>query len=192
MRCLPIVDAFPDTFRSHTTCVSGGRANTLGFDRGHASGDSGAVLALARSEAFSRLSILALLLLTSRARIVITAFIWHIFVVAVMPPGLPAPRIQFFAAAMNIAPVIGLFLLCSRVDRLATLLIVLPMAVMLVIGVYEHFLNSGPGNVFNLPASEWALSFRVSAVLLVVLEALGCWIGARVWSLQKHKPISSH
>jgi hypothetical protein len=33
-------------------------------------------------------------------------------------------------------------------------------------------------NVFSLPASEWALSFRVSAVLLVVLEALGCWIGA--------------
>jgi hypothetical protein len=109
-----------------------------------------------------------------------------------MPPGLPAPQILFVATAMNIAPVFGLLLLLwGRVDRLAAVLIVLPMAVMLVIGVYEHFLSSGPGNVFSLPASEWALSFRLSAVLLVVLEALGCWIGPRVWSLQKHKPTSS-
>ena len=60
------VDAFPDPFRSPATCVSG-RADTLGFDRRHASGDLGAVLALARSETFPRLSIFALLLLPSRA-----------------------------------------------------------------------------------------------------------------------------
>jgi hypothetical protein len=29
------VDAFPDPFRSRATCVSGGRAYTLGFDRSH-------------------------------------------------------------------------------------------------------------------------------------------------------------
>jgi hypothetical protein len=51
------------------------------------------------------------------------------------------------------------------------------------IGVYEHFLSSGPGNVFSLPASEWALSFRVSAVLLVVLEAF--WTVGSVRGLQR-------
>ena len=45
---------------------------------------------------------------------------------------------------MNIAPVFGL-LLWGRVDQLAAVLIVLPMAVMLVVGVYEHFLSSAPG-----------------------------------------------
>ena len=59
-RCVP--------FRSPATCVSG-RADTLGFDRRHASGDSDAVLALARSETFPRLSNFALLLLPGRARI---------------------------------------------------------------------------------------------------------------------------
>jgi hypothetical protein len=34
-RCLPIVDAFPDPFRSPATCVSR-RTDTLGFDRRHA------------------------------------------------------------------------------------------------------------------------------------------------------------
>jgi hypothetical protein len=64
-----MVDAFPDPFRSPAACVSG-RADIFGFDRSHASGDSGAVLALARGETFPRLSIFALLLLPGRARIV--------------------------------------------------------------------------------------------------------------------------
>ena len=46
-------------FRSPATCVSG-RADALGFGRRHASGDSGAVLALARGETLPRLSIFAL------------------------------------------------------------------------------------------------------------------------------------
>ena len=64
------MDAFPGPFRSPTSCVRG-RADTFGFDRSHASGDSGAVLALARSETFPRLCILAILLFLRRARIVI-------------------------------------------------------------------------------------------------------------------------
>jgi hypothetical protein len=55
-------------FRRPTTCVSG-RADALGFDRSHASGDSDAVLALARSETFPHLSIFALLLLLGQARV---------------------------------------------------------------------------------------------------------------------------
>ena len=65
-----MVDAFPDPFRSPATCASG-RADTLAFDRRHASGDSDAVLALARSETVPRLCILAILLFLRRARIVI-------------------------------------------------------------------------------------------------------------------------
>jgi hypothetical protein len=47
------------------------RADTLGFGRRHASGDSDAVPALARSETLPRLSIFALLLLLGQARVVV-------------------------------------------------------------------------------------------------------------------------
>jgi hypothetical protein len=118
----------------------------------------------------------------------VVTFIWHLFIVAETPPGLPAPQVLFIAAVVNITPVIGLILLWLQVDRPAAVLVVLPMAVVLVIGVYEHFVNAGPGNVFSLPASEWALSFRASAILLVVLELFGCGLGARMWSPQMHEP----
>ena len=76
--------SFPDPFRSPATCVSA-RADTLGFDRRHASGASDVVFALARSETLPRLSIFALLLLPSRARLVII----HILSLPLLRRGAP-------------------------------------------------------------------------------------------------------
>lgn len=80
--------------------------------------------------------------------------------------------------AVIITPVIGLILLWRRVNVAAAILVVIPMTVTLVISAYKHFMSSGPGNAFRFPTAERALFFRASAVLLVILEALGCGIGA--------------
>lgn len=133
------------------------------------------------------LSLLATLVIIAHA----IAFIWHLFVAAKIPPGLPGQLVLFVAVAVNAAPVVGLTLLLLRIYRLAAVLIFLPMALMLVLGAYEHFLSFGPNSVFDIPDSEWAWSFRVSAILLVILELLGCWIGVRSWSLQLHTQISA-
>jgi hypothetical protein len=47
-------------------------ADTLAFGRRHASGDSGAVLALARGETFPRLSVFTLLLLLGQTFVVLS------------------------------------------------------------------------------------------------------------------------
>jgi len=56
-------------------------------------------------------------------------------------------------------------------------MVAVPLAVALVIGAHSHFLSFGTDNVFRLPPGEFRLSYQISAVLLVSLEALGCWIG---------------
>jgi uncharacterized membrane protein len=60
-------------------------------------------------------------------------------------------------------------------------LLFLPLAVGLLIGGNEHFVTPGPLNVFYMAATPWALPFRVTAVLLLVLEVLGCWIAVQAF-----------
>jgi hypothetical protein len=120
------------------------------------------------------------------------AFIWHLFVVSKIPPGLPSQQILFVAIAVNATPVIGLIFLLRRDDRLAAVLIFLPMAFVFAIGAREHFLNFGPSSVFGASDPEWAWSFRASAILLIILEILGCWVGVRLWLPQMQKQTSDY
>lgn len=128
----------------------------------------------------SELSLLATTIILAH----VAVFIWHLFVAANIPPGLPDVQILTVAIAINAAPIIGLILLLLRIYGLAAILIFPPMALTFAIGAYEHFASFGPNSVFGIPASAWASSFRVTAVLLIILELLGCWIGARSWMLQ--------
>lgn len=128
----------------------------------------------------SELSLLATTIIIAH----MVVLIWHLFIAANIPPGLPTIKILTVAIAINLASVIGLILLLLQIYRLAAILIFPPMALTLVIGAYEHFASFGPNSVFGIPASERAPSFRATAVLLIILELLGCWIGARSWVLQ--------
>jgi hypothetical protein len=49
----------------------------------------------------------------------------------------------------------------------------------IVIGGYEHFLRAGPDNVLAMMSGPWSAPFRLSAVLLVLLDALGFYVGLR-------------
>jgi hypothetical protein len=47
-------------------------------------------------------------------------------------------------------------------------------------GLITHFFSAGPDNVFRIAAGALTWSFRVSAVLLVVLETVGCWLAVAI------------
>jgi hypothetical protein len=108
------------------------------------------------------------------------AAIWHLFLVVKVQPGFPgfAPPLLIL---VNLMPVAGLVAFAKGFLKLAGCMITLPLAVALVIGTYAHFLSPGEDNIFRMPPADLRLPFQVSAVLLVVLEALGCWIGIRIF-----------
>ena len=94
------------------------------------------------------------------------AAIWHLFLVVKVQAAFPAfaPPLLIL---VNLIPVASL--------------VAFPLAVALVIGIYAHFLSPGADNIFRMPPGDLRLPFQVCAVLLVVLEALGCWIGIRIF-----------
>ena len=67
-------------------------------------------------------------------------------------------------------------------SKLASGMVSIPLGVALVIGAYSHFLSPGADNVFRMPPGEFILVYQISAVLLVILEALGCWLGVRMFT----------
>jgi hypothetical protein len=98
--------------------------------------------------------------------------LWHLFLLVKVEPNTALiPASAFGPNQCNSCggAVRGFF-------TLAATMVAVPLAVALVIGAYSHFLSSGGDNIFRLPPGEFRLSYQISAVLLVTLEALGCWI----------------
>jgi hypothetical protein len=106
--------------------------------------------------------------------------IWHLFLLVKVQPG--TPRIALvLLVAINLLPIVGLVAFAKGHHKLAGGLIVVPFGVALAIGGYTHFLSAGADNVFQMPPGELRLPFQVSAMLLAVLEAVGCWIALRMF-----------
>ena len=101
---------------------------------------------------------------------------WHLVLVAKITPGLTDHQVLAATTAINLVPTVALVLLWAHFPRLGGFLLFLPLAVGLAIGCKEHFVTPGPLNVFYMATTPWVLPFRVTAVLLLVLEVLGCWI----------------
>jgi hypothetical protein len=74
-------------------------------------------------------------------------------------------------------------LLWTPLRRLAGRILLASLGVGLVVGVYEHFLRDSADNVFTMAASAWSARFRASAVLLPLVQLLGCILAVRVLRL---------
>ena len=106
---------------------------------------------------------------------------WHLVLVAKITPGLTEHQVLAATTAINLVPTVALVLLWTHFLRLGGFLLFLPLAVGLVIGGGEHFVTPGPLNVFYMATTPWVLPFRVTAVLLLVLEVSGCWIAIQAF-----------
>ncbi len=107
--------------------------------------------------------------------------IWHVTLLIQVQPGFPRVAILLLLL-INLFPIAALFAFAKGFPKLAGSMIILPLGIALVIGGYTHFLSAGSDNVFRMAPSELTLPFQVSAVLLALLEVLGCWIGLRIFA----------
>jgi len=115
------------------------------------------------------------------------AVIWHLLLLVKVQPSTP----RFFPPMLilfNLFPVAGLVALAKGLSKLAASMIILPFAIALVIGTYAHFLSSGTDNILRMPSGDLRLSFQISAVLLVLLEAIGCWVAIRIFAHLSARP----
>ncbi len=110
--------------------------------------------------------------------------IWHVALLVKVQPGFPRTAILLLVL-INLLPIAGLFVFANGFPKLAGGMIIIPLGIALVVGGYTHFLSTGSDNVLRMAPSELTLPFQVSAVLLALLEALGCWVGFRIFAFAR-------
>ena len=87
----------------------------------------------------------------------------------------------YVLVVITLAPIVSMILLWTRWRKAGPMLLLLSMLGSLIFGVVNHFLIVSADHVRHLPEGEWRLTFQITAVLLVVTEVLGCFVG--VWAL---------
>ncbi|MGA8075078.1 MAG: hypothetical protein WB995_16510 [Candidatus Acidiferrales bacterium] len=105
--------------------------------------------------------------------------LWHLELLARLNRALKVDQVPLLAVLANIIPLVALISLWARFPKLGGWLLLF-LAVPLVIGGYSHFLSAGSDNVFRMGPGELTAGFRVSAVLLWMLELWGCWLGIEI------------
>jgi len=116
-----------------------------------------------------------------------SAVVWHLLLVVKVQSGFPRLAVPALLL-VNLLPVAGLVAFAKGFPKWAGSMITLPLAIALVIGVYAHFLSPGTDNIFRMPPGYLRLPFQISAVLLVLLETLGCWVGIRIFLRSRAQP----
>jgi hypothetical protein len=104
---------------------------------------------------------------------------WHLELLTWLGSALTPERVPLFAILANLIPKVAVILLWAHFPKVGAWLLLF-LAVPLAIGGYSHFLSPGSDNVFRMAPGELTLAFRISAVLLFVLELLSCWVAVQI------------
>lgn len=84
----------------------------------------------------------------------------------------------FVFAVITIAPLVSMLLLWTRLRKAGAVLLLLSMGGSLIFGVINHFVIASTDHLLHLRGGDWRFPFQLTAILLAVIEILGCWIGA--------------
>jgi hypothetical protein len=85
----------------------------------------------------------------------------------------------FVWVVILIGPLVALWLIRTG-RRYGGELLIATMGGALIFGLVNHFVLESPDHVSQVADGPWRLPFQASAALLLVLEAVGVWIGGLV------------
>jgi len=91
--------------------------------------------------------------------------------------GLAPWQTAFVLIVIVIAPLLAGILIWTRLSRIGFMLLAAAMGGALLFGVYFHYLVISPDHVSHLPAGDAQGTFRLTAILLAITEAIGLTIG---------------
>src|SRR5215212_3418254 len=116
---------------------------------------------------------LALAIILAHAAVNVVHAAAHITKVISLPPAANA----FVALDILLAPFLALALFYTRRPRSGAWLLLGSMLGALLFGVAYHLVLPGPDNITQMAGGPWAIAFRMSALLLAVIETSGAVVG---------------
>ena len=99
-----------------------------------------------------------------------------------IPVGLSLLQSSFVVIVIFLTPIIAAVLLWTQFYRLGSWLLLGSMAGSLLFGIYNHLIVISPDHVSQVSFESWGLLFQITAILILIVDGLGCWIGG--WALK--------
>ena len=96
---------------------------------------------------------------------------------------------MFVIVVVLVFPLIAMGLLWTVKKRLGLILLSLSMFGSLLFGVYHHFLAASPDHIHSQPAGGWGTTFVLTAYLLLIMEAVGAYVGVHFLWIAKESPL---
>jgi hypothetical protein len=106
--------------------------------------------------------------------------VWHLYLVEKLHPAAPIAESVYIAAFAGVLTFAGVALVWMRRQKIGSLVLIVVFTVGLVVGSSEHFFVTGPNNVFDVGNGDWALLFKISVAILVLLEVAGLSVSGRM------------
>ena len=82
----------------------------------------------------------------------------------------------FVGIVIFLTPIIAAVLLWTQFYRIGSWLLLTSMAGSLLFAIYNHHIVISPDHVSQVSFEGWGLLFQVTAYLILIADALGCWI----------------
>lgn len=98
-----------------------------------------------------------------------------------IPVPLSLVQSLFIGVVILLAPIIAAILLWTQFYRIGSWLLLSSMVGAIVFGIYNHFLVISADHVSQVSLQGWGLLFQVTALLTLIVDGFGCWIGT--WAL---------
>ncbi|MEH2184305.1 hypothetical protein [Nostoc sp.] len=99
-----------------------------------------------------------------------------------IPVGLSVLQSSFVVFVIFLTPIVAAVLLWTQFYRLGSWLLLFSMAGSLLFAIYNHLIVISPDHVSQVSFAGWGLLFQVTAILILIVDGLGCWISG--WALK--------
>ena len=86
---------------------------------------------------------------------------------------------SFVVVVIFLAPMIAAILLWTRFYRTGIWLLLSAMVGSILFSIYIHLIAISPAHISQVSWESWGLLFYVTAILILVIDGLGCWLCGR-------------
>jgi hypothetical protein len=101
--------------------------------------------------------------------------------------GLTPIASAFVILVVLLFPVIAMILIWTAKKQLGLILFSASMFASFVFGLYHHFLAASPDHIHSQPNNAWGFTFVATSYALLILEAIGSYLGVHLLRLPTEK-----